>query len=63
VERKNIAAQLESFALYDIKDIYVDGRALKRFSLPKKELILNPVLVNDKKIRSLIASHNTVLTY
>src|SRR5690348_11943084 len=41
VERKNIAAQLESFPLYDIKDIYVDGRALKKFAIPKKELILN----------------------
>jgi len=63
VERKNIAAQLESFPLYDIKDIYVDGRALKKFSIPKKELILSPVLANDKKVRSLIASHDVVLTY
>jgi len=63
VERKNIAAQLESFPLYGIKEIYVDGRALKKFALPKKELILNPALANDKKIRSLIASHDVVLTY
>jgi len=63
VERKNIAAQLESFPLYDIKGIYADSRALKKFSIPKKELILNPALANDKKIRSLIADHDIVLTY
>lgn len=63
VERKNIAAQLESFPLYDIKKIHVDGKALKRFSIPKTELILKPSLVNDKKLRSLIASNDIVLTY
>jgi len=62
-ERKNIAAQLESFPLYDIKNIHVDGKALKQFSIPKNELILKPSLVNDKKIRSLIASNDIVLTY
>ena len=63
VERKNIAAQLESFPLYDIKELYVDRRALKRFSVKKNELILKPSLVNDKKIRSLIADNDIVLAY
>jgi tRNA 2-thiouridine synthesizing protein C len=63
VERKNIAAQLDSFPLYDINEIYADEKALKRFSIPKKELILNPLLASDKKIRSLMASNDIILTY
>lgn len=63
LERKNIAAQLDSFSLYDINKIYVDSRALKRFSIKKNELILKPSLVNDKSIRSLIADSDIVLTY
>jgi tRNA 2-thiouridine synthesizing protein C len=62
-EHKNIAAQLESFPLYDINSVYVDHAALKRFNIPKQELILEPELVNDKAIRALIATHDVVLTY
>lgn len=63
LERKNIAAQLDSFPLYDIKSIYVDAKALKRFDVKKTELILKPLLVADKKIRALIASNDVVFTY
>ena len=63
VERKNIAAQLESFPLYDITTIFVDAQAMKKFSIPKNELILKPLPVNDKKIRLLIAENDVVLTY
>lgn len=63
IERRNIAAQLESFPLYDINNIFVDKKALKNFSIPKNELILEPELVNDKGIRQLISSHDVVITY
>lgn len=63
MERKNIAAQLEAFPLYDIDQVYVDKKSLKHFSIPKKELILNPVLVGDKTMRKLIAEHDVILSY
>ncbi len=63
MERKNIAAQLEAFPLYDIEKVFVDKKSLKHFSIPSKELVLNPVLLGDKAIRSLIADHEVVLTY
>lgn len=63
VERKNIAAQLSSFPLYDIQSIYADEKAVKRYAIPKKELILKPLLVSDKKIRDLIADNDVVFTY
>lgn len=63
LERKNIAAQLESFPLYDIDQVYVDKKSLKRFSISRKELILNPQLLSDKALRQLIAEHDVVLNY
>jgi len=62
-DRKNIAAQIESFPLYDINTIYVDRKALKRFGLPASELILEPELVGNKAICELIAAHDVVLTF
>jgi len=61
--RKNIAAQLESFPLYDITKIYVDRKSLKKFSIPKNELILKPTLASDKVIQNLIAENDIVFTY
>ena len=63
VERKNIAAQLESFPLYDIKNVYVDRKALKQYLIPKKELILDPELVNDKGMQALIEQNDVIFTY
>lgn len=63
LERKNIAAQLESFPLYDIDKVYADKKSLDQFSIPKKELILKPELLGDKAIRKLIAEHDVVLSY
>lgn len=63
LERKNIAAQLESFPLYDIDKIYADKKSLKSFSIPRKELILKPQILGDKAIRKLIAEHDVVLSY
>lgn len=62
-ERRNIAAQLEAFPLYDIDKVYVDKKSLKHFSIPKKELALKPLLLGDKAIRQLIAGHDVVLSY
>jgi tRNA 2-thiouridine synthesizing protein C len=62
-DRKNIAAQLESFPLYEINEIFVDKKSLDRFQLKKQDLILEPELVDDKKIRQLISDSNIVFTY
>jgi tRNA 2-thiouridine synthesizing protein C len=63
MERKNIAAQLDAFPLYDIHKVYADKNSLKHFSMTKKELILKPKLLSDKAIRELIAEHDVVLSY
>lgn len=62
-ERKNIAAQIQSFPLYDIEQIYIDETALDKFSIPADEILMNPHLANESMIRSLIKESSTVLTY
>ena len=62
-ERKNIAAQIESFPLYDIDNVFVDEQALAHFSLLKSELIIQPKTVSENDIRQLIDFHDVVLNY
>ena len=62
-ERKNIAAQIESFPLYDINNIYLDERSLQTHGLSTAELILEPTELTEAGIESLLHEHDIVLTY
>ena len=62
-ERKNISAQIESFSLYDIENVYADKKSVRLFSLSKKDLVIKPAMLGDKEIRNLTAQHEVVLTY
>jgi tRNA 2-thiouridine synthesizing protein C len=62
-ERKNIAAQIESFPLYDIDRLFIDEKSLHKLNLEASELIMNPTELTESGIKSLLAEHQVILSY
>lgn len=63
IEQKNLQSVLSSLPMYDIENIYVEQEALNSWALTTEELCLDSTVINNDEIQSLIASHDTVLTF
>ncbi len=63
IERRNLAALLSSFPLYDIESVYVDESSLEGKHLHSNDLLLPVSTLSAAGMAELVANHDTVLTF
>ena len=48
---------------YGVEDIYCRSSSLQRYGLTQRDLLLDPIIIDDNKAQALIREHDQVLTF
>ena len=62
IQIKDPSKVLAGFDLFDIKQVYAQQSALRKYSLAQSDLICKPEVITDHNIADIITQHDIVLT-
>ncbi|MEM8940590.1 MAG: DsrE family protein [Pseudomonadota bacterium] len=60
---KSLLKLIDSFPLYDIEQIFIDGRSLKKYSLDADQLPEFAVVQSPGELSTLVHSHPAILSF
>ena len=62
IHTKTFGKSIEALSLYGIDDIYVLEKSLKERCVSEKDLMLDPVIVNQEKLKLLIKNSRNLIS-
>ena len=62
IQAKTFGKAIEALSLYGIDDIYVLERSLKERCVSEKDLMLNPIVLNQNRLKLLIKNSRNLIT-
>ena len=62
IQSKTFGKTIEALSLYGIDDIYVLEKSLKERSVSEKDLLLDPVILSQEKLKLLIETSNNLIS-
>ena len=62
IQTKTFGKTLEALSLYGINDIYVHERSMKERCVSEEDLMLDPIVLNQEKLKFLIRNSRNLIT-
>ena len=60
---KDVSKTFGALQDYGVEDIYCRSSSLQRYGLTSRDLLLDPIIIDDNKTQALIREHDQVLTF
>ena len=60
---KDVSKTFGALQDYGVEDIYCRSSSLQRYGLTPRDLLLDPIIIDDNKTQALIKEHDQVLTF